>query len=148
MQQLLFGDFGNGSVVIDDIDMVGGGFRVEYNGNWIIGSQCGNICFNGNDYYLKEVGVMVIYYFIGNYIVIYVFLGLDYGIVIFVFDGELFLLLLSYYDEVRVGEQFIYLSFKLEDGEYIFMIMVIGDGFVGVMDIYVIIDWVEVYFEN
>jgi hypothetical protein len=147
-QQLPSGDPGNGSAVIDDTDTAGGGLRVEYNGNWITGSQCGNTCFNGNDHYSKEVGATATYHFTGNYIAIYASLGPDHGTATFALDGESLSSPLSYYDEVRVGEQLIYLSPKLEDGEHTLTITVTGDGPAGATDTYVTIDRAEVYSEN
>ena len=144
-QQLPSGDPGAGSTAIDDTDTSESGLRVSYEGDWTTGSQCGVTCFNGGDHYSKEAGATATYHFTGSRIAVYASLGRDHGYATFSVDGGSASDPVSYFNELRVGEQRTYLSPQLEEGEHTLTITVTGDKPTNATDSYITVDRAEVY---
>lgn len=145
-QQLPSGDPGAGSTAIDDTDVTSeSDLRVSYEGDWITGSECGVTCFNGDDHYSNEAGATATYYFTGSQIAVYASLGPDHGYATFAIDGESASDPVSYFNELRVGEQQIFVSPLLEEGEHTLTITVTGDKPDDATDSYITVDRAEVY---
>lgn len=144
-QRLPSGDPGDGSVAIDDFDTEEGGLRVVYEGDWTEGPDCGVTCFKGNDHFTPQAGATATYHFTGVQIAIYGSLGADHGYATFSVDGEPPSDPVSYYNELRVGEQLMFTSPELDDGDHTLTVTVTGDKPEGATDAQITIDRAEVY---
>ncbi len=136
-QTLPSGDPGAATSVINDTE-------VEYAGNWLSGSGCGNQCFWGNDHWSGETNATATIRFTGTKVALLSVADRGNGIAAISIDGGAEQRV-DYYSSIRVGEQLLYISPTLAAGAHTLKIRVTGDKNPASTSTVISVDRVEVY---
>lgn len=138
------GDPGPTARVINDSDIGSDDFQVRYSGEWNSGSGCGNQCFRGDDHWSNIAGNTATFTFTGTQIGLLSVRDVGNGIAGISIDGGEEQLV-DYYGTPRVGQQFNYLSPKLDPGKHTLTVRVTGEKNPASGSTYVSIDRAEVW---
>lgn len=120
------GDPGPGPRAINDTDTGTGAFQVEYAGNWLSGSGCGNQCYRGDDHWSWEVGATATYRFTGTQLALFSVRDVGNGIAAISIDGGPETRH-DYFSSPRQGQVMNYRTPKLPPGEHTVTVRVTGE---------------------
>ncbi|MGH8791890.1 MAG: glycoside hydrolase family 43 protein [Stackebrandtia sp.] len=144
-QALPSGDPGPGTRAINDFDVGGDDFQVEYAGTWNSGSGCGVQCYQGDDHWSQEAGATATFTFTGTQIALFSVRDVGNGYATFSIDGGDESEPVDFYSDIRVGEQPNYVSPVLEPGTHTLRVTVTGEKNSSASAAFVSVDRAEVY---
>ncbi|GAA1555049.1 family 43 glycosylhydrolase [Kribbella sancticallisti] len=139
-QTLPSGDSGAATSVINDTDLA----QIQYAGNWLSGSGCGNQCFWGNDHWSGETNASATIRFTGSKVALLSVADRGNGIAAISIDGGPEQRV-DYYSSIRVGEQLMYISPTLAPGPHTLKVRVTGDRNPASTSAVISLDRIEVY---